>query len=380
MAKFHKILILNFSLLLLAVFVSGCWDAKDIDQKQIATAIAFDFKDGEIWGYIELANIEGSNKSDTSAGSSGEKYIYIKGHGKTLNEVRDDLDNQLHKPKFLSSISAVILSENFAKSYLLDFLYYFRANEFYRKKGRTVVIQDAPEELLKALHTNDNSVGLTIDDLINALDDTGKSFSRTNARLIDDLSSQYTGILIPCVGLHNVDLALTGYSVVNGTKVDGFIPVPAKGLVFLKADQPKLSYTMPYNENILSIDVSLTKRRIKTSYEGEAITFHESMEFKAELISGNKKIPYGYGDAEYDQIGKALEDMLMQELGATVSQAQNEFQCDYLQFDDEFRINYPVAFEGMDWQKEFVNANINFEVNVDMSASWMMDYGSYPLK
>lgn len=378
--KHVKILLLNIVLLLLVVVTSGCGDSKDINEKQIATAVAFDFKDGEIWGYIEMANHEVGKKSDASAGASGDKYIYIKGHGKTLNEVKDDLDNQLHKPQYLSGIKSIVLSESFAEVYLLDFFNYFKADELYRKKVQAAITMDDPEELLITLHKKNNSVGFTIDDLLMTLDDTGKSFSRTSTRLLENLSSKYSGILISCVGLHDEDIALTGYSVLNGTIVDGFIPVPAKGLVFLKADKPKLSYTVSYNDNNLNINVSLTKRQIKTFYEDGKITFNVSTEFKAELISGDKKMPYDFGEAEYAQIGVTLKGMLIQELEDAVSQAQNEFECDYLQFDDEFRINYPAAFEQMDWQTKFFDANINIEAKVDTSSSWMMDYGSYQLK
>lgn len=57
--------------------------------------------------------------------------------GKTLSEARHDLDIQTDKPLYFSGVRAVIFTESFAKEYLVEYLYRFRADESYRKKVQT---------------------------------------------------------------------------------------------------------------------------------------------------------------------------------------------------------------------------------------------------
>ena len=364
-------------LLLFPAMASGCWDSKDINEKLIATALAFDFKDGEITYYIEFANI--SKQGDSSGGSA--EFTLIKSHGKTLPESRDNLDEKLDKPVYLSGVRTLIFTERFANEYLVEYLYRFRANENYRKKIQTVITTDDPETIFTMIHENKQSVGFAVEGLIESLDESGKSFSRSTVRLIENVSSKYTGILMSCIGLNEEQIALTGYSVVDNNKITGFIPVEeSKAVVFLKADKPKLTYVVPYNDINLTIEVELKKRKITASYENGVIGFDIKCDFDASLMYGDQKTPYNFEDTATKEVTQILKDMLLRELYAAIERAQVEYKCDYFQFDDEFRIRYPVEFENMDWQIEFPKSIITINVTVDLSTDYMMDYGKVDVK
>lgn len=366
--------------MLLSMLLTGCADSVDINDKLIVTAIAFDLKEGQIWYYLEIANIE-SGKNKEIGDGTGDKYIVAKGHGKTFVEVRDNLDSQLNKPLYLSGVRALVLTENFAKEHLVEYLYRFRVDETYRKKGLTVITNEDPETLYKGAHEKNVSVGFHIEGILEALEDMGKSFSRTTMRLLENLSSEYTGFLIPCVGLRHEELALMGYSVVSGHAVTGFIPLEeSTGMMFLKADKPKFQFIVPYSDMNLTVEVVLTKRRIKPSYENGKISFDISMECEAEVLYGDKKTPYHFEEAAIKEVAETLTGMLEEQFSDAIDRAQKEFVCDYLQFDDVFRIKYPVEFESMDWQKEFASASVNMDVQVDLSTRWGMDYSSYGVR
>jgi len=381
MKKNSKYLIIIIALLFLAVFASGCWDSLDINEKLIATTIAFDVKNDEIYYYMEYPCIEVGDEGDNISGSDGGKYMTIKGIGENIPDSRESLNKQLHKEPYFSGISSLILTENFAEEYLLEYLYRFRADEHYRKKTLIVTTKEDLDELFELINEKNDSVGFAIDEISDTLDDTGKSFSRTISRLIENLSSEYTGILISCIGIQDEEIALVGYSVVSGTKVIGFIPVAgSNGLVFLKAVEPKFSYIVPYKDINYTFGVSLTRKTTKTYYEDEEIRFDVKCEFKAGLKYGDKKVPYNFDDAAEAAVAKILTRTIKKELLDTINQAQKEFKCDYLQLDDEFRINFPVEFEEIDWQKEFPKADINIDVTFEVSTEWMMDYSYFETK
>ena len=98
------------------------------------------------------------------------------------------------------------------------------------------------------------------------------------------------------------------------------------------------------------------------------------MEFQAELYYGDKKTPYGFDDTAKNEVTGILEATLKEQVSAAIERAQKEFKCDYLQFDDIFRIRYPSEYENMDWQKEFPQASATVDVKVDLRTTWSMDY------
>jgi Ger(x)C family germination protein len=364
-------------MILLFVLLTGCADSVDINDKLIVTTIIFDKKDGDIWYYLEIADTAASQSKDTGS-SASDKYFVMKGHGKTLVEVRDNLDTQLDKPLYLSGVRALVFTESFAKEHLVEYLYRFRVDETYRKKGLTVITKEEPEEMFKSAHEKNDSVGFQIEGILKTLEKTGKSFSRTTIRLLENLSSEYTGFLIPCVGLRHENLALIGYSVVSGPAVTGFIPLEeSTGMTFLKTDKPKFHFIVPYNDMNFTIEVVLTKRKIKPSYENGKISFDIGMDCKAEVLYGDKKTPYYFEETAAAEVAETLSGMLKEQFSDAITRAQKEFSCDYLQFDDVFRVKYPVEFESMDWQKEFPGTSMNMDVKVELSTRWGLDYGSY---
>lgn len=212
---------------------------------------------------------------------------------------------------------------------------------------------DDLEKMFTTIHDTEHSVGFMIERLIETLDKSGKSFSRTTMRLIENVSSNYSGILMSCISLKEKEIALTGYSVVENNKIIGFIPMEeSKALVFLKADKPKLSYTVPYNDNNLTIEVELKKRKISASYENGESSFDIEMDFDAKLLYGDQKTPYNFEEEAISEVTETLKGMLLKELYEAIEQALIEYKTDYLQLDDEFRIRYPAAFEKMDWKSE----------------------------
>ncbi len=367
----RKILILI--LIILPVFTTGCWDSLDINKQVIVTTIALDFKDGEVYAYAEFANIK-EGKSDEK-GLNENKFIYVAARGKTIIEARENLERKFDKRLFTTGIRTIILSENFSKEHLLEYLYRIRADELYRNKTITVITKDDPEEILKKSNEKGICAGYYIENMLDSLEKQGLSFSRPTARIVENLSSSYTGILIPCIGLQDEISSLTGYSVIFDNKVTGFIPAEnSRGLIFIKNGITRFSYNVSYNDNNLTIDVTMQKKKIKPSYENGAIKFDLEFKLKAKLKYGSKKTPYGYNQKPHDEINEILTKTIKDEIIQAIDQSINEFNCDYLQFDDEFRIKYPTVFDSIKWEDEYPKITYNVDVKMDLDTNWILDY------
>ena len=375
-----KISILCAVVLLLSTVLFGCWDSLDINEKDILTTICFDYKEEEIIIYIEIANTESGGASE-SGGNIGDKFIVVESRSKNLPEMRENLDAKLDKPVYLSGVRCLILTEDFANKYLIEYMYRLRSDENYRKRTITVITKEDPKELFKIAKEKKVSLGFYAEELFLTLEKLGESFYRSTIRLIENLSSPYTGILLPCLGINEKEFELRGYSVIRGDKVTGFLPKKeSKGMIFLKAEKPKFSYLVPYKDLILTIKLELKKKKMTPLLEGEKISFDISTEFKATLLYGDKKTPYNFQEKDALAVAEILEDLLKEEITVAIERAQQEFDCDYLQFDDEFRIKYPMQFKNMKWEEEFPKIVTTVKTKVSLSTKMSMDYSSNEIK
>ena len=367
------------ALMLLMSAITSFGDSTDINNKLIATTIAVDKRDGEIWFYVEFANIQAVQGSSGGGGGGGgaKKYVLVTSHGRTLAETRSNLNRQLDMPLYISGVRTLLLTENFAKDHLLEYLYRLRADETYRKKVITTVTRDSMDEMFKTLNDKNESLGYSIEHTIQTLEASGECIARTTSRLLENLSDKYTGILLPCVGLQSAEVALTGYSVVNDAEVIGFIPIEAcKGLNMLKTDHAKSFYVIPFKGDYYTLETMLTKRHTATTYVDGRPHFTISLDFDATLEYGDRKTPYNFKDEDKRAMTDTLKSLILQDVSDAIIQAQNTFRTDYLQLDDAFRVTYPVLAEEMDWSDGFASAVITPDIEVKLSTASMIDYGT----
>jgi len=368
------IIILIFS----TILTSGCWDSTDINEKVIMTSVMLDKKDGEIILYGEAANIEaskdGGSGGGSGAGSGGGQFLLFIGRGKTIPQARENLNLQAEKEVYISGTRTLIFTERFAKEYLVEYLNRIRYDEQYRKKVITVITKEDPEKLVKIANDASTFAGFEIDDMLQVLKKGGKAFILPTANLLENLSGKYTGILVPCIGIQDKELILNGYFPVTDSTIADFIPIKeTRGILLLTAKKPILTYIVPYKDLEYTVDVRLTKRKMIPIYQNGKITFNVKCDFKAEVLYGNKKIPYGFNDTVNAEVSESLRKLIKKDINDAFDHAQ-KCKCDYLQCYDIFRIHYPDEIEKLDWEKEFPKITPNVVVKLDLESTSMMDY------
>ena len=359
----------------LAAATAVVGDSTDLNDRTIATTIGVDKKEGEFWLYVEYANLTASKGGTSGSSGSSNQYSLAMGHGKTFADARSDLDRQLDKPLYIGGVRTLLMTERFAEDDLVEYLYRLRADETYRKKIITITTQEDLPMLFKTMSGKNMSVGYSIENTIKTLDNSGDCSLRTTSRLLENLSETYTGILIPCVGLQGESMAFTGYTVVNGTKAVGIVPVAeCKGLNMLKSNSAKTFYTIPFQGESFTIETTVKKMKLAADDENGHASFAFSLSFDASLEYGSRKTPYSLTKKENEELTELLKQQIVKDLLTAIYQAQAVYRTDYLQCDDAFRVKYPVLFEQMNWNDVFLQASFSVSVSADPLATPMIDY------
>lgn len=374
MKKFMRILWLCLAMLFVPLCMSACWDSIDINDRSIITSIIFDYKDNEVILLVERAVIISGTGSGQS--TSDDQFEFFVSKGKSLQEVRDKLDAELAKPIDLSTARSLLLTESFANEYMMEYLYRFRSIESYRKKINTYITTEDPEQLFNAAKEKQQSIGFLAEGITESLESTNKHFSRTTMRLLENLSNEYTGMLLPKIGVVEKTLSVIGFCVLKGEKIIGTIPITeANGVLFMKAYAPKLEYAVDYKGKVLTVEVTLGKSSMCPSIINNKPHFDVNACFEAMLLYPNQKLSeFDFKPQDEELLALQLKQMLTAEIEQAILVAQQTYNCDYLQFDDLFRIKFPKQFNNMDWDTVFPTVTSTVKANVSVKTKWTQNY------
>jgi len=363
--------------------VGGCMDSLDINKKYIITTVAIDKVGDEFWLYVEFANVHASNSNGSGGAPLGSKYYYVKGHGKTFADGRLDIDRQLDQPIYVSGVRTLVLTERFADDNddLVQYLYRLRADETYRKKVLTVTTRSDLGVMFETMNKRNFSVGYSIENTVASLEQQGEAFSRTTSGLLENISSRYCGVLIPCIDMRDEETILTGYSVVNGVEVTGYIPMEeCTGLNILMADNARTYFDVPYQDKLYTVKTTLNSKAITPYYQNGEISYLFKLHFKATVEYGDGRTPYNLNADALKEMENSLRQIILEKLITALNQAQNTYKTDYLQMDDAFRMKYPAVFDQLDWQMAFLNAKAYWDVKADLNVSPSLNYESNPVR
>ena len=364
--KRSKLIIL---LMAVSLLVTGCWDSIRITEINLATMVILDKKGEEFSFTVELPKIlppEGS--------STGEKNVYVKGTGASLPQARDNLETHLEKPLYLGAVRTLVITESAARNDLAEYMFRLREDATYRQKVILTTTRDDPAALVMFEEESDSPRGFAVDSMMAAAVGSGRTFDKTTSRYVGDILNG-RGFVIHCIGLKDKQLVLTGYSVFRNAKCIGYIPVEeARGLIFMLAKEPAWVYRVPFGGNYATVEVKIAKKKIIPAYQEGAARFSVQFEFEAMVRYVSKVLMFPLDEQAMQEISLNLKQALEEELSLTIERSQKEFQSDYLLFGETFRIAYPDAYEGMNWNEEYPNAQIGLQSKMNLTVSLKMDY------
>jgi Ger(x)C family germination protein len=100
---------------ILTLFLTGCWNSKDVQKLAYVTALGFDYADGKIVSYVQVLNFANVAKGETSQVGKAVPVWVGKGEGTTVTESLTDIYATSQIRVFWGHIKAIVCTENFLK-------------------------------------------------------------------------------------------------------------------------------------------------------------------------------------------------------------------------------------------------------------------------
>jgi spore germination protein KC len=367
-----KRLLKLLALLPVMTLASGCWDSRDINDRDILTAVVVDKTDNGYAFYFEIPPIEQAGGAQGGQASL-QKAVIAKAEGRTIAETRANLDRKMDRPIFRGAVQAVILTDKMASFGIEEYLLRLRQISDYRKTVDVIITTEDPQKLLETTSEHSASPGIAIYDTLESLIAEGQLFKMPLMEILERLSSSYKHYNLSTFALVDGDLAFTDLTVFSGGMKTGFIPAAdTNSIVFIQAKKPMLIYTVPYKDEYAVLEVTLPGRQIKPHDDNGKISFDMDLKFRAVLMYPEKDKPVT--DEDMAIIRATLKAMLEKEFAETFYKSQGEYKYDCFTLFEQFQNAYPEEYKKMNWAEEYQNAVLHLSVAVDLNSTDFADY------
>ena len=359
-----------FIMLTFILFLTGCWNYRELNDYAIATGMAIDYGDGEYEVSLLFAN--GSNKEDkdTQVNVTSEK-------GKTIYEAIKNISLSMPKEIYISHLSVIVFSEDMAINGLtpaLDFLlrdpqshqnfYLIVAKDTKAKDTLTILtpLADYPSQNItanikiteklqgritnasfnkfvsKILQKGTNPVSNSIIIIGNEEEGTKKEEQENS------VASAYTKL--DTLGLFKSD-KLVGWATME----------ESVGINMLLGDVEVLYLDLPCNNDNLVI--TSTSYKVKNNVEKDKITVNISANGMINEVGCSVNLEEPKNINEYEQ---KAEEKMKEYMNMAIDKAKS-LKTDIFGYGNMIYKKYPNYFNSIDdWDEIFPNLKIDINV------------------
>lgn len=351
--------------IILTISLTGCWDYRDINKKNILLAVGLDYTDGNYRFVVETAQIRVLGQKERIEQKEHTKLEY--GEGIHYAEARRELEHRDSFPIFLGTVRAVIFDEEAAKEGIETYISRMKKIPGYRKTTLIVVSKEKTDKVLSVEPNNDITAGFMVDNIVNNVEKDGRGIYKDVGDIMIDIAFGKIGYVLPYIEVKDERIHYLGAAVMKDSKMIGNISAEQggfNGLVAILLKHPNVRNVIAYPndpKNLIYFETKIKNKNIKTDYVDEKVNIDINLKASSKLLFQYYIKPID------DNIKLEIEQMISKQIKESieniVDRSQNEFQCDILNFGKYFRYQNPKTYRKIDWIKQYPLADIN--VNVD---------------
>jgi Ger(x)C family germination protein/spore germination protein (amino acid permease) len=350
------------AVLILSLSLTGCWDAQDIQAKNIAVTVMADKTDEGYELRIETARTTGSGQGEVKNENS-----FLTGMGSTIEVAQDNLNQSADNPIYPNSTRVLLLGKGLARTGVEATLNRLRGDDQYRKNVYIFTTSlDNLSDLADLEPNNNTYIGAAIENDMNSSVNGGRDFSVSAQDLLRSISAGNPHFLLPVVGKHGDQAEIGSYAIFRRcAQVGAISDVEKNGLLFLKSNNATAIYSEKIGENEFFFEVNLKNREVNFYLSNGKATCDILLNLNAELLYSNQFQKLTQSDL--DSLLIALKQDVSGDVMLEIRRAQDEYGCDYLGFWQNFRAKFGKLYETLNWEETYKNAEFRVETRMKLS-------------
>lgn len=367
-------LILYISLL----FLSGCWDRKELNERAIWIATGWDVaeKGGvEISGQIVIpANI--STPGGDGGGATGEGFFTISAKGKNVDEALKKLQTKLPREAFFGQRRVVFLSDEFAKRGLKRELDSYQRNPDISFRTDIFIVKGiTAKEILTIPNPLEKSPAVT------ALKEHRENGGRSDTAYLSFLTAANREGIRPTIPAIEISQSIEGMPAENDNSANPTIVGLAgvsvfdsnlKMLGYLNREEnrdflwvmgllKKMTISIPQNEGNASINLTKIQCDIKPKFgKNNQVSFTVNLVGEGTLQESNSGLDMRYSN-NLRLLEKEFEKRAKKQVDHTINKVQKEYGVDIFGFGEVIHRKHPIKWKSLkdNWDDTFQNTNIS---------------------
>ncbi len=362
---------------LLPLLLTGCWDYKDVNKRDIIISIGVDDKNGNVEFTGESAKLMATSSQQKGMSQTMSAYAY-RSLGKHFEESRADYDTKFPGPYFAGATRCVVFSRKYAKKGIESYINRLSNIVGFRNSVLVTISKQRPKNLFSKKVENDICIGYAIEDTIRYLDANGEALYKTVQEINSDINFKSIGYFLPYVTVDNNTIKYLGLAAMKNSKLVGIVKSKnSTGFLFILSKKPTIIGAIAdarHKKNLFSAKTTLEKRSIKTSYLGENIHIYIDLKLKSQIQYSYNIEPLSEQDIKKTEItiaSKIKEDIL-----SAANLSKNKFKSDVFGFGRYFNADNPQIYKKIDWNKKYPKAVFHINVGTTIVNTNLLDFNA----
>lgn len=361
--------------LLLPFTLSGCWDYRDINRKSVNLSIGIDSVNNNIKFTSELAKVATSQKG------KGKKIDVFKvtSDGPYFEGARYDFDTRINAPDFIAAVRTLVFGKNFAESIGIEsYLNRMTFNTEFRTSTLLAICDNSAEELLKDKTNSDLSVGYAIENTVTYLSDLGRALHVSTLNAESSISMKTVGYFLPYITRDKDTIQYLGLAAMKNSKLVGIVKAEDSfGELFILSKKANMPLVIPHprnEKNMVSLKAYIKKRNFKTDFRDGKVHINIDLKLYSELIYEYESQEINDKDKEY--FDTVISNKVKSDILNALNRSTQVFKCDVFNFAKYFRAANTHIYENIDWEKEYLSAIFDVNVETTIKHTTLLDPNS----
>ncbi|MCG4583237.1 Ger(x)C family spore germination protein [Anaerosalibacter bizertensis] len=355
---------------LMAIFLTGCWDVIEINERIFVTAVGIDLNEDPNIENEYLVTYVYPNIASIKDGGSQKENKFVKSTVvETPFEGSRELTTRLDKPLFFRHMKVIVIGEELLKKpdKIKEFFDGLGRDPRINRKVQIIVAQGKAKDVLSTKTEQELVVGGYLNSMLKNKQLAARFSNRTFSDVMKDLQVSNVS-MIPRAVPKKDEFKLSGSAIIKDYKLIGWLGETENSLVALaKGDVISEIVNVPYKDTVVSYVISnaICKKDVHTD--------NEDINVDINIFTEGYLQEYKYeGETNaFDQeflktVEKRVKYKIEKDLEKIIGDIQNKYNADILCIGEHISKFEPDLWKEIeeDWDEIFPTLNINVHADV----------------
>ncbi|ACL77307.1 Ger(x)C family spore germination protein [Ruminiclostridium cellulolyticum] len=367
---FCTLLMLN----LVAVFSTGCWNYREINQMSIVAGAAIDkAPNGKYKVSIEIIDLK------TGGTEAKVKTKKVETYGDSVVDAVRNAISFNANTLYWGHTEIIIISKDIAEEGIVQILDCFSRDAEPRLSMDILVSkEDTAEEILDSQSITTEVRTFEINKILDIEKRLGKSLKVEIYQFINALGETGISPIMPVIGLtinsEEKTSELSGTAVFKGDKLAYmFGQEDTQYFLFVNNKIHEGVLVVNNDDDNITLRIIKNKTKLKPVYNNGKLHFDIYIKTKVALSEINKSTKLENVE-DIDKIQKIAEKYLKNKVESVIKAVQNEYGIDIFGFGRSVRQDFPNLWKEInpDWDNVFKNVPVNVNVEIQVKNSGLL--------